>query len=163
MKFTTLFLLGLQVSKNPQLHSFLLQASPSVPYFVFAVLFIVYHLLMVWAAILMFHSILWQFLELDDFDRFRDTAPLIFTCLNQNVPLRITYYKKSRIYVYTGNIKIATKLMSGTSNSWREKTTLEFVSTPWSFYNLHSKEYYGIFRKAVELQRPSFLTSIIIG
>ena len=54
--------------------------SPSVPYFVFAVLFIVYHLLMVWAAILMFHSILWQFLQLDDFDRFRDTAPLIFTC-----------------------------------------------------------------------------------
>ena len=53
--------------------------------------------------------------------------------------------------------------MSGTSNSWREKTTLEFVSTSWSFYNLHSKEYYGIFRKAVELQRPSFLTSIIIG
>lgn len=24
--------------------------------------------------------IMWQFLQLDDFDRFRDTAPLIFTC-----------------------------------------------------------------------------------
>ena len=81
MNFTTLFLLGQQVSQNPQLHSFLLQASPPVPYFVFAVLFIVYRLLMFWAAILMLHSILWQFLELDDFDKFYDTAPLIFTCL----------------------------------------------------------------------------------
>ena len=53
---------------------------------------------MFWAAILMFHSILWQFLQSDDFDRFRDTAPLIFTILNQNVPpLMTTYYKKSKI------------------------------------------------------------------